>query len=61
MEGDQQMMISPGALDMAGVIVTARKEDYERLTADKIKEIFAVCGLDVESIDQIIEKFKKKI
>jgi glycosyltransferase involved in cell wall biosynthesis len=61
MEGDQQMMISPGALDMAGVIVTARKEDYERLTADKIKEIFAVCGLNVESIDQIIEKFKKKI
>ena len=28
-------MISPGALDMAGLIITPRKEDFDRLTAEK--------------------------
>ena len=34
LEGQQQMMVSPGALDMAGLIVTPRKEDFERIDAD---------------------------
>ena len=32
-EGAEQFIISPGALDMAGLIITPRQEDYERLTA----------------------------
>ena len=28
--GDQQLLVSPGALDMAGLIVTPRKEDFEK-------------------------------
>ena len=32
---DTSFMISPGALDMAGLIITPRKEDFDRLTAEK--------------------------
>ena len=32
---DVSFMISPGALDMAGLIITPRKEDFDRLTAEK--------------------------
>ena len=32
---DASLMISPGALDMAGLIITPRKEDFDRLTAEK--------------------------
>ena len=32
---DASFMISPGALDMAGLIITPRKEDFDRLTAEK--------------------------
>ena len=38
--GDEQRLVSPGALDMAGLIVTPRKEDFESLTAEEIKEIY---------------------
>ncbi|MBR1447074.1 MAG: DUF4922 domain-containing protein, partial [Alloprevotella sp.] len=31
---DSKMLISPGALDMAGLLVCARLEDYDRLTAE---------------------------
>ena len=33
-EGDEQFIISPGALDMSGFSVTPRKEDFERLTPE---------------------------
>ena len=37
-------MISPGALDMVGLIITPRLEDFERLTGEKVAEILKECG-----------------
>ncbi len=39
-EGEDQMIISPGVLDMAGVIVTSREKDFERITSSDIKQIY---------------------
>lgn len=39
-------MISPGALDMAGLIITPRKEDFDRLTAEKAIAILKEVSLD---------------
>ena len=39
--GESQYLVSPGAVDMAGVIITPRPEDFERLTADDISQIYA--------------------
>ena len=39
-----QHLISPGALDMAGLIVTPRREDFESLTAQEVKDIITECG-----------------
>lgn len=33
-------MISPGALDMAGIIVMPREEDYNRISKDIVREIY---------------------
>ena len=38
--GDDQRMISPAALDLAGVVVAPRHEDFERLTEDELAGIF---------------------
>ena len=40
----ERMMISPGALDMAGLIVTPRAEDFERITAEEAERIIKECG-----------------
>lgn len=44
--GDDRIIISPGCVDMAGVLIVTRPEDYEVLTPEIIKEIYADIALD---------------
>lgn len=44
---NEQLLISPGALDMAGLLITPRREDYERLTAEKATDLLRECSLNV--------------
>ncbi len=39
-EGEAQMLVSPGALDMGGIVVTARKEDFENINEEKLLRIY---------------------
>ena len=59
-EDEQQLMISPGALDMAGMIVTARKEDFEKITAEDIRQVMKECGIDMKTKEQIIKRLIKR-
>ncbi len=34
-------MISPGALDMAGFIITVREEDFNKIGPDDIEDFYA--------------------
>ena len=43
--GSEQMLISPGALDMAGLLITPRREDFQRLTQSKAIEILKEVSL----------------
>lgn len=43
-DGVGQMMISPGCIDMAGVIIAPRRHDYESLSESQLRQIFAECG-----------------
>lgn len=35
-----QVLVSPGAIDMAGMLITPRREDFDGLTARDLEEIF---------------------
>ena len=39
-EGEQQLLVSPGALDVSGLFVTPRQEDFEKITTEDIKRIY---------------------
>lgn len=41
---DGTCLVSPGALDMAGLIITPREEDFRALNEDKIRSILSECG-----------------
>ena len=47
-EGEAKYLISPGALDMCGLIVTPRTEDYARLTPQKATDILCEVGVRTE-------------
>ena len=57
-EGNEQFIISPGALDMAGLIITPRQEDYERLTPEKALGILDEITLKGEPLQQLIDSLK---
>lgn len=56
----KQMLVSPGTLDMAGIIVTPRKEDFEKISAADIRQILQEVGLAREDAQEIIKKYRKQ-
>jgi hypothetical protein len=34
MEGDERVLVSPGALDMGGLVIVPRREDYDMMSAE---------------------------
>ena len=57
-EGDAQYIISPGAVDMGGLIITPREEDFHRLTAEVVTAIYQEVSLTAEQMQQVTEKLK---
>lgn len=56
-EGMECLRVSPGALDMAGLIITPRREDFERITADDIATIYRQTGLTAEELPKWYEGY----
>ena len=57
-EGDAQFVVSPGALDMSGLIITPREEDFRKLTEEKALSLLQECGVSEEKMIAIIAKLK---
>jgi hypothetical protein len=55
-EGEDRLMVSPGAIDMAGVIVVPERAHFERIGAEEVSSIYREVSADVETInDRIME------
>ena len=50
-------MISPGTVDLGGVIITPREKDFEKITAATVNTIFK----EVCVTDDVIEMVKQKM
>ncbi len=55
-EGGDSRLVSPGALDMAGVLILARKEDYDSITGDEAYDIIKEVALSVDAAVAVAEK-----
>lgn len=53
-----QMLVSPGALDMAGLLVVPREKDFRRMDADMAKEIIQECGISRDEELATVMRFK---
>ncbi len=52
-EGEAQLLVSPASLEMAGIIVTPREEDFRKITAEDIRSILREVGLDREEARRV--------
>lgn len=52
-------LISPGAVDLAGLLITPRREDFERLDADTIRMIYADVSLNPDDFARLRSQLGK--
>ncbi len=57
-KGGEQYIISPGALDMAGLLITPRQEDFERITPEIALGIFDEITLKGEALQAVIDRMR---
>ncbi len=53
-EGEKQILLSPGAADMAGLLITPREEDFNKLAPMDLESIFEQVCLEKEVMDRVI-------
>lgn len=58
-EGDKQRLISPGGIDLSGVVPLPRKSDFERFTKEEIIDIFMQVSLTSEETNRICKEWRK--
>jgi len=46
-EGKRQLLISPGAIDMAGLIITTREEDFDKIKKEDIEDIYSQVSMSI--------------
>ena len=59
-DGDEKMLVSPGALDMAGLTIIPRAEDFKRITPNQIRDIIEEVSLSDEQFKEVIAKIKDR-
>jgi hypothetical protein len=53
-EGEDRLVISPGAVDMAGLLVLPEHADYEKIGAAQIEAIFSEVSLNSEFVEEVV-------
>lgn len=52
-EGQKQILLSPASVDMGGMLITPREEDFAKISAIDVKDIFNQVCLHEKKVEQI--------
>ena len=55
--GEKQILLSPASVDMGGVLITPREEDFDKITETDVRSIFDQVCLDPQTILKMIFHF----
>lgn len=58
-EGDEKMLVSPAAIDLGGVCIFPREEDFKKITKDQIGDIFKEVFVDKKKLETVIKSLKQ--
>ena len=59
-EGEAQCLVSPGSLDMAGLLILPRQSDFEGMTAELAKAILREVSLSDEAMNEVVKRIRNK-
>jgi ribosomal protein S18 acetylase RimI-like enzyme len=55
-EGDARVVVSPGVIDMGGVLITPVEKDFERLDATSVEGIYEEVSLEGKTVERAIHE-----
>ena len=55
-EGEAQCLVSPGSLDMAGLLILPRQRDFEQMTAERAEAILCEVSLSDEAMLGVVKQ-----
>lgn len=58
-EGEAHILISPATVDMGGVLITPREEDFEKLTAADVATILSDVCLSPDEFGKLKQRIKE--
>lgn len=57
----EKLLISPAAIDLGGIVVTPREEDYQKIDKDILDQIFNEVSLDEKKFSQLEKDLKREL
>jgi ribosomal protein S18 acetylase RimI-like enzyme len=57
-DGDARVVVSPGVIEMGGLLITPVKRDFERLDASAVESIYKEVSLDPKTVKRAIEAMR---
>jgi hypothetical protein len=54
-EADDRVVVSPGVIDMGGVLITPLERDFERLDGSAVERIYREVSLEGGTVDRVID------
>jgi hypothetical protein len=57
-EGEKRVVVSPGAIDMGGVLIAPVEKDFERLGTDEIGGIYREVSLETEIVREAMDALR---
>jgi hypothetical protein len=58
-EGDERIVVSPGVVEMAGVLVTPMEKDFELLDAATVEAIYREVSMDGSIFAKVIQEMRQ--
>jgi hypothetical protein len=58
-DDDKKILVSPAAIDLGGVCIFPREEDFNRINKELIEEIFREVFIDKNKLDELTKNLKK--
>ncbi len=55
-EGDERLLVSPGAIDMAGVVVVPEREHFVKLGREQMEAIYSEVSFSDAAVNEILER-----
>ena len=59
-EGEAQCLVSPGSLDMAGLLILPRQSDFEGMTSERAKAVLREVSLSDEVMAEVVKRIRNK-